>query len=124
MMPVQSCVRRVYGVLITMMDTRPPTESQEPTPMVAIAPEQRTFGRRLRLFFFGHPIASEHTEHTLLPKFLALPVFASDAISSTAYASQQIILALGAAGLYAASQSGSYTHYTLLITGLIVGLLA
>jgi len=62
-------------------------------------------------------------DHTLLPKRLALPVFASDAISSVAYATQQIVLALGAAGLWAATQHGAYTHFTMLITGLIVLLL-
>src|SRR5262249_23764056 len=57
-------------------------------------------------------------------KLLALPVFASDAISSVAYATQQILLALGAAGLWIASQRGAYTHYTLLVSGAIVLLLA
>ena len=52
-----------------------------------------------------------------------LPVFASDAISSVAYATQQIILALGAAGLFAMQFRAQYTHYTMLITGLIVVLL-
>ena len=79
------------------------------------------FTRRLLL---GAPLSNEHAEHTLLRKLVALPVFASDAISSVAYASQQIVLALGGAGLYAASQSALYGHYTLLITGLIVLLLA
>src|SRR5690242_20834670 len=79
--------------------------------------------RRFRRVLFGNPIASEHSEHTLLPKFLALPVFASDAISSVAYATQQIVLALGAAGLYVATRGGEYTHYTMMITGLIVALL-
>ncbi len=63
-------------------------------------------------------------EHTLLPKFLALPVFSSDAISSVAYATQQIVLALGAAGLWTLEHRNEYTHYTMLITGLIVALLA
>ena len=66
---------------------------------------------------------SENAEHTLLSKLIALPVFSSDAISSVAYATQQIILALGAAGLYAAQHRQDYTRYTMGITGLIVGLL-
>src|SRR5207237_2731566 len=61
---------------------------------------------------------------TLLPKFLALPVFSSDAISSVAYATQQIILALGAAGLWIASERAAYTRYTMLVSGCIVLLLA
>src|SRR5947209_11785946 len=66
-------------------------------------PEERT--RRslhavnpLRRFLFGAPLTSEHAEHTKLPKILALPVFASDAISSSAYATQEILLALSVAG--------------------------
>jgi amino acid transporter len=78
------------------------------------------FARRLLL---GTPLPSDHADHTLLRKLVALPVFASDAISSVAYASQQIILALGGAGLWMAGQSATYGHYTLLITGLIVLLL-
>jgi amino acid transporter len=36
--------------------------------------------------------------HTLLPKIIALPVFSSDALSSVAYATQEILLVLGLAG--------------------------
>lgn len=80
--------------------------------------------RKLRRLVIGNPISTEHAEHTLLPKILALPVFASDAISSVAYATQQIILALGAAGLYLKEFQLAYTQDTLLISGLIITLLA
>src|SRR5580700_4029798 len=93
-------------------------------PAHAQPPKPTSAGQYLRRLIFGTPISSELMEHTLLPKFLALPVFASDAISSVAYATQQIVLALGAAGLYAASQRQAYTHYTMMVTGLIVALLA
>lgn len=39
----------------------------------------------------GKPIASKHAHHEKLPKRLALPVFASDALSSVAYASEEIM---------------------------------
>ncbi len=52
----------------------------------------------LRRFLFGAPTSTEHQEHTRLPKILALPVFASDAISSSVYATQEILLVLSAAG--------------------------
>jgi amino acid transporter len=42
-------------------------------------------------------------EHTLLPKTIALPVFSSDALSSVAYATQEILLVLGLAGIGALS---------------------
>ncbi|MEO6908091.1 MAG: amino acid permease, partial [Abditibacteriaceae bacterium] len=42
----------------------------------------------------GKPIATERAQHERLPKILALPIFASDAISSVAYATQEVLLAL------------------------------
>ena len=42
----------------------------------------------------GRAFSSHHLEHTLLPKILALPVFASDALSSVAYATGEILIAL------------------------------
>jgi len=42
---------------------------------------------------------SERLGHTLLPKKIALPVFASDALSSVAYATQEILLVLAAGGI-------------------------
>lgn len=46
----------------------------------------------------GKPIRSERLGHQLLPKRLALPVFASDALSSVAYAPDEILLTLSVAG--------------------------
>ena len=42
----------------------------------------------------GRAFSSANLEHTLLPKVLALPVFASDALSSVAYATEEILIAL------------------------------
>lgn len=47
----------------------------------------------------GRPIRSESAGRTLLSKRLALPVFASDALSSMAYAPDEILLMLAVAGL-------------------------
>jgi len=80
--------------------------------------------QKFRRLLFGSPIQTEDAGHTLLPKYLALPVFSSDAISSVAYATQQIILALGGAGMWMASQQGTYTTYTMAVSGAIVALLA
>jgi len=49
----------------------------------------------------GRPVRSENAGHTLLPKRIALPVFASDALSSVAYAPDEILLTLSMAGLSA-----------------------
>ncbi len=100
------------------------TLTDAPPPLSPVPPRPPSLTKRIRRFLLGSPVASEHLEHTLLPKFLALPVFASDAISSVAYATQQIILALGAAGLWLAAERERYAHYTLLISGLIALLLA
>ena len=106
-----------------MPETRPPNNSEENTPFAQIQPESASLIKSVRRFVFGNPISNSNAEHTLLPRILALPVFSSDAISSVAYATQQIILVLGAAGLYTAQHRDEYTHYTMLITGLIVALL-
>jgi amino acid transporter len=47
----------------------------------------------------GRKIASDRLAHTLLPKRLALPVFASDQLSSIAYATQEILVILTLGGL-------------------------
>jgi amino acid transporter len=47
----------------------------------------------------GEPLRTDRLGETLLPKRLALPVFCSDPLSSVAYATEQILLVLGLAGL-------------------------
>ncbi|MFF0814008.1 APC family permease [Rhodococcus sp. NPDC003318] len=49
----------------------------------------------------GRPFRSDKLGHTLLPKRIALPVFASDAMSSVAYAPEEIFLVLSVAGITA-----------------------
>ena len=55
----------------------------------------------LKRLLVGQPRPSARLGETLLPKWLALPVFCSDPISSVAYATEQIVLVLGAGGLAA-----------------------
>ncbi len=47
-----------------------------------------------RRLLFGRPLATHQSHHQRLPKYLALPVFSSDAISSVAYATEEILLSL------------------------------
>ena len=47
----------------------------------------------------GRALRSDRLQDTLLPKRIALPVFASDALSSNAYATQEILLVLSLGGL-------------------------
>jgi len=58
----------------------------------------------LKRLLIGKPIASSEDRHHRLSKKVALPVFASDAISSTAYATEEILivfLSLAAVGMTA-----------------------
>jgi amino acid transporter len=51
----------------------------------------------------GRSLPSHKLEHQLLPKFLALPVFSSDPLSSVAYATEEMMLVLVLAGAAALS---------------------
>ncbi|CAB4683600.1 unannotated protein [freshwater metagenome] len=57
----------------------------------------------VKRLFFGRALRSDRLSDSLLPKRIALPVFASDALSSNAYATQEIllVLSLGGASFYA-----------------------
>ncbi|MFW5470067.1 APC family permease [Knoellia sp. CPCC 206435] len=55
-------------------------------------------GRVVKRVILGRAMRSDRLGETLLPKRLALPVFASDALSSVAYAPDEILLTLGLAG--------------------------
>lgn len=64
------------------------------------------FGRvryTIKRFFIGAPIASAQAEHERLTKFKALAVLSSDAISSVAYATEEILVVIIAAGSLALS---------------------
>jgi amino acid transporter len=55
----------------------------------------------LKRLLLGRAVRSDKLQHTLLPKRIALPVFASDALSSVAYAPDEILLTLSIAGAFA-----------------------
>lgn len=54
--------------------------------------------QRLKRALIGEPLPTSWQQHEKLPKILALPVFSSDPLSSVAYATQEILLALLIAG--------------------------
>ena len=64
------------------------TEGKDP------APE-----RTAKNWIIGDPLPSEKLEGQLLPKHLALPIFASDPLSSVAYAPQELVMILLIGGL-------------------------
>ncbi|QAY60388.1 APC family permease [Microbacterium protaetiae] len=53
----------------------------------------------VKRILLGDPLASENADEHLLPKRMALPIFASDALSSVAYAPQEMLMILLAGGL-------------------------
>ncbi len=53
----------------------------------------------VKRLFIGRALRSTQLHEQLLPKRIALPVFASDALSSVAYAPQEILVILSIAGL-------------------------
>jgi amino acid transporter len=64
----------------------------------------------------GRPVQSDRLSHTLLPKRIALPVFASDALSSVAYATEEILIVLSAGGIALIA----YTPWIALAVGLLM----
>ncbi|WKK24911.1 APC family permease [Streptomyces olivoreticuli] len=71
----------------------------------------------LKRLAIGRAMRSEELHETLLPKRLALPIFASDPLSSVAYATQEILLVLTLGGL-------AYLHFTPWIAAAVVALMA
>ena len=67
----------------------------------------------VKRLLLGRALRSAQQHEQTLPKTIALPVFASDALSSVAYAPQEILIALGLAGL------ATY-HFTPWVAGAVV----
>ncbi|MFD7446034.1 APC family permease [Streptomyces sp. NPDC059909] len=70
----------------------------------------------LKRLVIGRALRSEELGETLLPKRIALPIFASDPLSSVAYATQEILLVLTLGGL-------AYLHFTPWIAAAVVALM-
>jgi len=73
--------------------------------------------KRVKHVLFGRPLPSERLEQERLNKKTALAVLSSDAISSVAYATDQILIVLAVLGTAAA------VNYAVPISAVIVGLL-
>jgi amino acid transporter len=58
--------------------------------------------RRVRRVVVGRPMRTGQMEETLLPKWIALPIFASDPLSSNAYATEEALVVLLAVSATAA----------------------
>ncbi len=75
-------------------------------------------------FFFGPPIATKHSSHQKLPKYLALGIFSSDALSSVAYATEEIMLVLTRSPgvLYAGLVAWTFTFHISVAICLLVAI--
>ena len=54
--------------------------------------------RSIRTWMIGRPLPTADAPHQTIGKAIGLAVFASDALSSTAYATQEILFILAVAG--------------------------
>jgi amino acid transporter len=77
--------------------TGPGQLTAKPAASVALTPGER-LSSRLRGFFFGRPLSTEEEIGERLSKRKALAIFSSDAISSSAYATEEILRVLVIAG--------------------------
>jgi amino acid transporter len=75
---------------------------------------------RTKRLLVGRPMTDQEFGETLLPKRLALPVFCSDPISSVAYATEEILLVLGLAGVAALSLSPVVALWVVVLLVLVV----
>jgi len=82
----------------------PPSSSQPPNgPDELLPPPKYSSAVGLvRKLLFGRPLETSRLSHERLPKFLALPIFSSDALSSNAYATEAILSVLAGTGILAA----------------------
>lgn len=78
-------------------------------------------GSLFKRLLLGRAMRSDKLGETLLPKRLALPIFASDALSSVAYAPDEILLMLGlAGGTFVATHSWQVTIAVVLVMVVVV----
>jgi len=90
-------------------------EDNQDTAFIHRSTEQ-TPTRNIGNFLIGRPLQTADAPHQTIGKGVGLAVFASDALSSTAYATQEILVILGAAGTAA---FGYVFPISIVITGLL-----
>ncbi len=78
----------------------------------------------IRRILFGNPIANEQAEHERLSKKTGLAVFSSDALSSTAYATEEILLVLAVAVVFGQTASFNYVIPISIAIGVLLWIVA
>jgi amino acid transporter len=92
---------------------------------MSIAPprtaEEALEPKRLRRVLVGRPMQTGQMHETLLPKWIALPIFASDPLSSVAYATEEALVVLvGAAGIAALHYVFAISVAIALLLGIVI----
>ena len=82
-------------------DARDAEAAGSPATGLPVRPARPTRMARLKAKVVGTPLPTEHLAHERLGKPTALAVFASDNLSSSAYATEEILLVLATAGAVA-----------------------
>src|SRR5262245_9146206 len=96
-----------------------PSASPPPGPVAVDLPE--SFGYRVKKRLLGPPLHTDRLAHERLGKPTALAVFASDNLSSSAYATEEILrVAVPAVGLAAFSLVGPITVALLVVLGFLI----
>jgi amino acid transporter len=72
----------------------------------------------LKRFIIGRALRTEQAAHQRLAKKTALAVFSSDALSSTAYATEEILLVLAVAAVY--GQAGAFKYVVPISIGIAI----
>src|SRR3954454_18462925 len=78
----------------------------------------------IKRLLVGRAKRTDQAIHERLSKTTGLAVFASDALSSTAYASEEILLVLAVAAAYGQTQAFSYVVPITLVIALVLGIVA
>lgn len=96
-------------------------DMQSDTPLNTIRPQTTIKpGRSWRTWLIGRPLSSADAPNETIGKLVGLAVFASDALSSTAYATQEILVILAAAGTIAFGYAFPIAIAIVLLIGVVV----
>jgi amino acid transporter len=85
----------------------------------ALSPIDESPRRAITRFLIGDPLQTTEIPHQTIGKRIGLAVFASDALSSTAYATEEILLVLMLAGVGALSLSLPIAAVIIILLGIV-----